>query len=73
MADKIQIDASKLPAGMTAEKLVELIKSYEARSATGEKQRKVRSYAVGKLTEKYATEYETYRKEAVALFEAKKL
>lgn len=72
-AEKLTIDAAKLPPGMTAEKLVDLIKSYESRSKAGEKQRKVRSFAVEKLTKKYATEYEAARAEATALYDAGKL
>lgn len=74
MADKqITIDASKLPAGMTPERLIELVNSADARAESSEKQRKVRSYAVGKLTEKYKAEYEAARKEATKLFEDGKL
>lgn len=71
--EQVTIDVSQLPEGMTAEKLIELVKSAEARAETGEKQRKVRSYAVQKLEKAHEAEYKSYREEAIKKFEAGQL
>lgn len=75
MADgkNLTIDASKLPEGMTAEKLIALVESVEARAESGERQRKIRSHAVQKLVDAHKAEYEANRAEAAKLYEAGKL
>jgi len=61
VAEKIPIE---VPEGMTPEKLLELVKQYEARRVSGEAQRKARSWAVKKLIENHKDEYESLREQA---------
>lgn len=69
----VTIDASNLPEGMTPEKLQALIDRAANQTATSEKQRKVRNYAVGKLTKKYEAEYNVFREEGKAKYDAGEL
>lgn len=48
----------EVPEGMTAEKLIELVTSYEEKRVKGKARQDARKKAVTTLKEKYASEYE---------------